>query len=375
MFDIRKIYNGLLFVTISWQVYANSVSNGVQGNILKYIQYILWALMLLLFMYVLFLKGLSQRGWAALLVFFLISIIACFFKDYVFIPFFIFGVYGIYISGQQIIKIYSYSMLVVVVSTVLLSLVGRFPMYTESNLLSMGFSNPNVLGFLITTIFIGFLITYNVPFVESLIIATLICLFDYICLGDNTAFTITIIFFALSFGKSDQFTLSLKEIVVCMPVALFILSWFLACFYGKYNWIYEISSFLTGRPAIWNAYKDIYTIHLFPQHIQIYTLSSYQYAFFGENLPLIYRGFDGAYIYLLLSQGILITALILYSLTYYVIHLNAKKQKKELYMMASMLIFAVTESIVIAPFGYFESYLVILIIRKLILGTRKTRYL
>ena len=44
-------------------------------------------------------------------------------------------------------------------------------------------------------------------------------------------------------------------------------------------------------------------------------------------------------------------------------------------MMASMLIFAVTESIVIAPFGYFESYLVILIIRKLILGTRKTRYL
>lgn len=126
-------------------------------------------------------------------------------------------------------------MLVVVVSTVLLSLVGRLPMYTESNLLSMGFSNPNVLGFLITTIFIGFLITYNVSFVESLIIATLICLFDYICLEDNTAFTITIIFFALSFGKSDQFTLSLKKIVVCMPVALFILSWFLACFYGKYN--------------------------------------------------------------------------------------------------------------------------------------------
>lgn len=67
------------------------------------------------------------------------------------------------------------------------------------------------------------------------------------------------------------------------------------------------------------------------------------------------------------------TIFILIAISYFVAQLDLKKEQIYICSTLSILIFGITESVAIAPFGYFENFLLILVIRKVLLGSREIK--
>lgn len=371
--NLKKIYNRLLQLAIVVQIFINSTNTTLKNTAFKYTQYFLWALMIALLLFLIHSNGITQRTMISVIIFLFITIIATLFNDKTIIPLFIFSTYCIYMDNTQIVSNYLKGITTIIIITVLLSISGFLPIKTGTNLLSFGFNNPNVFGFLLVIVYIGYCILNRYHLVIKILLAISLVCFNIFFLDDNTASIVIILFCILQLIHFEQINYFLQKMTIIMPELLLFVSYFLMRTYGKYKWTYSIDSFLTNRPQIWSFYNNLYGISLFPQKIQIYSLSNYEYFFFGQNLPLQYRGFDGAYIYLLIFDGIIMTIFILIAISYFVAQLDLKKEQIYICSTLSILIFGITESVAIAPFGYFENFLLILVIRKVLLGSREIK--
>lgn len=372
--NFTKIYNRLLSFTIAIQIIINSTNAFWKDSFFKETQYCLWVLMVIILLYFIQSRGITKRAVIGLCISFLYVIaLITLFKDKTFVPLLIFGAYCIYMNDIQIVRNYMNGIILAIIVIIGLSVIGYIPMKTDTNLLSMGFGNPNTLGFLLTIAYFGYCIVYKGSTTKRLLFAITLILFDIFYLDDNTASIIVGLFFVLQQVKSYQVTYLIREITACMPEILLLFCYFITYTYGNYDWSYTLNSFLTGRPEIWAFYNNSYGIHLLPQHVQAYSLTSFEYFTFGKNVPLQYRGFDGAYVYLLISEGIIVTFVIIISLTYLIRQLDLKQEKIILFSILCILIFGITESIAIAPLGYFENYLLTLTIKKILLGKTESK--
>lgn len=368
MARLNKVYNGLLIFTIFCQILINSTNSQFQYWGLNKYQYFLWLCMFFLFVYCFFKYSLSRTVLMRLLILLIITIVLLLLKDYFFVQLFIFVIYSLYIDTKEIIKDYFYGIIFAVITVILLSYIGFFPMYTPGNyLLAFGFNNPNTLGLLITLIYLsGYLIFDKVNEIITLIVTMGIIYFTFFPLDDKTASITIFIFYILIHINVKGFNYFIKWITIIIPFVLFILAVFLSFYVEKYNWTLRLSSWLTGRPEIWAQYYSIYKVHLLPHDVQTFSLSNYERNFFGNNTPLLYRGFDGAYSSGLLTQGVIGIIILLIVISYYIYCLDVNKDRKLIIVFLSLLIFAFTESIFIVPFGSFTNYLLILAVRNVL---------
>lgn len=367
--NLKKTYNRLLQFTIIIQILLNSTNTMLKNTVFRYTQYLLWGVMIILLLYFIHSNGMTKRAMVSITIFFCITIVAVLFKDKTIVPLFIFSSYCIYMDNIQIVSNYVKGITIAIIIISLLSIVGYLPMKTDTNLLSMGFNNPNVLGFLLVVAYIGYCILNKQYSIFKIILASGLIIFSVFFLDDDTACIVIILFYILQLTHSERINFFLQKLTIIMPEVLLLVSYCLMSTYGKYSWTYSIDSFLTNRPQIWSFYKNTYSIGLFPQKVQTYGISNYEYFFFGKNLPLQYRGFDGAYIYLLIFDGVVITFLIMFAISYFVANLDLKKEQVFISSVLCILIFGITESVAVAPLGYFENFLLILAIRRLMLGT------
>lgn len=243
-----------------------------------------------------------------------------------------------------------------------LSLLGFLPTRTSNNILSFGFVNPNILGFFLTNIVISFFLYKKDNWkLVKYILCVLVVTFDYFFLKDQSATFLTLLFIILSVILHNKIIFhAFRMILVTFPVLITFLSLFLTIDVYKYNWCLNLSRLLTYRPEIWNAYYNVYQLKWLPQQFQPFQLNQFGSSFYGSNVPFIYQGFDGSYIYNLITQGIFVSVMIIVILTYLVIKANLHGSYLILSYICILLIFAFTESMVASPFGYFESPLLII---------------
>lgn len=367
--NFNKMYNRLLCITIATQIFINTTNMPLNNSVFKYSQYFLWLLMVISFIFIVQVKGIGKRP-AICLCIIVSSVIIwiALFRDESLVPILIFSSYCIYIDDKQIIKDYTDGIFLAIIIVVMLCIAGYIPMRTSTNLLTMGFKNPNILGFLLTIAYMGYCILHRKNAILRLLLAGILITFNILFLDDDTASVVLILFYILQQVNSNRVAYIIKKITTFIPELLLIISWAIAYLYGSIKLLNTLNNFLTARPMIWSYYINLYGIKLFPQRIQTYNVSSFEYFFFGKNLPLQYQGFDGAYVYLLITEGVILTFLILFSINYLIIQLDFKQEKVLIFAVLCILIFGITESVAVAPLGYFENFLLILAIKKVILG-------
>lgn len=365
MDGLSKNYNRLLILTVFCQILINSTNSKFQYLGFNKFQYLLWGLMCLFFIFRLFVNGLPKYVLIRLCLFIIITIILLLLKDYTVLQLFIFVVYCLFLDNKEIVKDFFYAMSGAVIVVIPLSFAGIFPMYTPVNyLLAYGFNNPNTLGLIITLMYLSYYYVFdNINEYLFLGITILAMVIVKTQLGDNTALIVIGLFYIVTHIKSEKFDKFIKGLTMGLPFILCAVATFLSYFVENYNWTLKLSSFLTRRPEIWNQYYSIYSVHLIPQDVPLASLSNYGLYFYGSNLPLIYRGFDGAYSHDLLTQGIIVMVVILFIIAGFVFQLDSERDKKLISIVFVLLIFAFSESIFTVPFGSFANYLLILSVR------------
>lgn len=296
----------------------------------------------------------------------LILIGICFFSKLNILMFFIFVNYCLWMDGIKILQNYRNAMLCAVVVVVVLSFFGVLPIKLNG-LWVFGFNNPNILGLLLTQICLLNFVFYSKRYYFNYFCIILLFLFDIYYLDDGTSKLCLIIFILLySLYKLKYVRLLIIRFTLFLPTLLAAFTVFLTINFGKFQWTEELSEWLTNRPKIWNIYFNNYGINMWPQSVIQFSANDFTRRFFGNNLPIFYRGFDGSYIYNFITLGFFIGILLIIATTFFIYKI--KKDRALSCTICSLLFYSFTESAILAPFGYYESFLLVISIVVIIRG-------
>lgn len=292
-------------------------------------------------------------------VFILLAVFLALLKDSQFSILLLFAIFCSLIDPYMVMRAYFRGILYGVIIVSLASLLGYIPKML-GNIWVFGFSNPNAIGFLIATEILTYITLHwkKITFTDYLIFIIGL-LFEKIVLSDDTATIVLIIFMIIYLMSKKQSLFPLiSKLTIMAPIFLFSFSWFISNYYGRYSWIAKFSKIITDRPEIWSYYLNIYGVHLLPQKITLFFATDFQRAFFGGNLSNLYAGFDTSYIYMLLSDGLLLSFFIIFVLTYFA---NKIKTNPALICFTfSIFIFGFTETAVLTPLAYYQSVILII---------------
>lgn len=207
------------------------------------------------------------------------------------------------ISYEKVIYIYRFALIFQLFVGLVLSLIGKAPL-RRGNVLTLGFSNENVLG--IVLVFLSF--TLLVEFTEKGLNVTksyqkwaiflFLNLFNIIILNDYTAEIVSGVFIIGVILRKTlvKRKMIMRFIVVIIPLAMSII----AVHVGRNFPFIKVPITNTNmliRFSTWNAYFTKYQINFFPQKVVV---------------PL--TAYDGSYTYLLTFTGWLITGLFIIGL-------------------------------------------------------------
>lgn len=353
------IYTKILECSIFYFVLMNSLlRNNISISIINLSRILIFLVLgLALVWNVFFYQDLNAK--LKLLVLALIMILLFFINASQFSCLIFFAMYCLFIKPYKVIKLYFNGILYGIVIVVLLSLTNFIPKQ-QGNLWVFGFPNPNIIGFLVVAELLSYFILkwYRINFFDFIVF--LLCIFfEKKILSDGTAVIVLLIFLTTYMvSKNPKLFLLVRKLTLIAPIFLLAFSWFLASYYGKYNWIYRLSNFLTYRPEIWHDYLEIYGVHLLPSRMTILFATDFQKLFYGGNLPRLYAGFDTSYMYLLLSGGLIILLFIIFILSNFVY--RVKDNPAFICYSLALFIFGFTETPVLTPLGYYQNALLMI---------------
>lgn len=370
----KKKYRLLLSFTIFYTaIYSDSLWNNIlHYPIFNYIRYILLGCMLIAFLYKFAITSNSKRQmitYLYLLIFLVYNFL--FHNGMVLVPIVIFCLYVSYLNQREVIHAYALGLSLCVLLVIPFSLVGILPKSTSNNLLSYGFSNPNGLGEFVAIIFMSYLyLSWKRSKVWFLLLYIGAIYFNYSVLFDRTASICMIIFLLCYFLKYNIHSLNvIGWLSSFSPIILTIISLTLAFLYGKYDWIYDVDHWLAHRIYTWNYYLNIYGLHFIPNNIDFIKANDYQLSFYGKNIDVLLMGdFDGGYMYLLLRMGIINTITVLGILINYINKLRSRKLVALAILLLIFMLLAFTESPYLAPYGFFQSYLLVICFSHIVNG-------
>jgi hypothetical protein len=257
---------------------------------------------------------------------------------------FVFSAYIYFMDFREIIFSYFVGTLLGVITIVPLSLMKILPLYDSvKGMLSVGFRNPNTIGFYVMIVPMELLILFwndkrywvKIATWVGYIIAVLV---DKILFKDTTAIVLAVIFILLYWilkFRIVEKNLFVRIILVISPIILMILSYYLAKTYGMTPNSTAINELLSYRVGIWNFYLTNFPPHLFLQHIDT-----------SSFITVLGQGaFDGAYMSSLISNGILLTMFFVFTLSRTIL-VSFKYNKVELSILTIIfVVLAFTEGI------------------------------
>lgn len=210
-------------------------------------------------------------------------------------------------SPDLMLKSYCFSVEWNLIITFLLSVVGYSPLRNSSNgVITLGFSNENNLGLLITFLSIIFFTqlfhgnsSMYVRILKIVFIA-LTVFTDYFIIDDKTMVLVFFVFFVLLlfFRKINRAKVFIAQILaIVVPFYLLYESWILTRNFGNSELSFKLNEELSNRLFMWNWYYQKMGINLFPS-----TNKLTGYNFWGT--------IDGSYILFLLQYGIIFAFMI-----------------------------------------------------------------
>ena len=282
-------------------------------------------------------------------------------RDSAIILFSFFSMYCLYIPIIQIIRAYTFGVFSAISLVVFFSLIGVLPVKVE--LLSFGFDNPNTLAFYIMLVSISIVtLNWNTSKPRVFIFYFIALIFCEFLLSAETAFYSMILFIMCYFvvNKKDDINIFLKWLMICFPFFVTLICWYLGISFGKYNWTFKVNHFFSSRIEIWNYYLSTYPVRLLPQKVELIKANDFVKIFFGNNLsPLMSGAFDGAFIYNLVTQGLIISLIILFLLSWSMKQILNWKILPLALLYSVLLIYSITETVPLAFIDYFQSYFLI----------------
>lgn len=370
----KKKYRLLLSFTIFYtSIYSYSLWNNIlHYPIFNYIRYILLGCMLMAFLYKFAITSNSKRQmitYLYLLIFLVYNFL--FHNGMALVPIVIFCLYVSYLNQREVIHAYALGLSLCVLLVIPFSLVGILPKSTSNNLLSYGFSNPNGLGGFLAIIFMSYLyLSWKRSKVWFLLLYIGAIYLNYSVLADRTASICMIIFLLCYFIKYNIHSLNvIGWLSSFSPIILTIISLTLAFLYGKYDWIYDVDHWLSHRIYTWNYYLNIYGLHFIPNNFDFIKVNDYGLSFYGKNIDVLLTGaFDGGYMYLLLRMGIINTITVLGILINYINKLRSRKLVALEILLLIFMLLAFTENSYIAPYGFSQSYLLVICFSHIVNG-------
>lgn len=364
--ETKRGYRVLLVVTIFYMaIYNDSLwVNKFNHSIFGYVRYILICLMLVVFLYrLVFLNRSRERLLIVLGLFSFLVYNLLFHNEITFIPIIIFCLYANNLNRREVIQSYALGLILCVLLVVPFSLIGILPIRTDNNLLAYGFSNPNGLGGILSVIFMSYLyLNWRKCKVWFIVLYIGAIYFNYSILVDRTASICMLVFLMCYFIRLHIHNSDVIGLIgMFLPVILTIVSLVLAYMYGKYNWTYEVDHWLTRRVYTWNYYLNTNGVHLIPDKMGLVQANEFEKGFYGKNINVLLTGsFDGGYIYLLIRMGIINTIAIIGLIVNFFNRLRIENDVSLEILLIIFMICAFTENAYIAPYGYSESYLLVI---------------
>lgn len=277
-----------------------------------------------------------------------ISLFGLIFKDMNIFFLSIFCIFSFYLSSKEIVNLYNYSVIITLVSFVLLSILNFLPLWNNGNLV-LGFNNKNTTGYYIFYFaFVFYFINHKYSFINYFI--TFSCfILEWYLIQDRTAAILILLGIVLLVTPFIE-KITIRRILVILPIFLVLVSAFLTINFGKYIWINNLDKFLSWRISIWNNSWNMYTFSLIPQNINSVLTIARDYSL-GQQYTL--SGFDGFFALGVLQDGILLFIWIivnmLYVLQYFVKNLSLKN--RVIYILSILFIlFNFTEKVSIVYF-------------------------
>lgn len=247
-----------------------------------------------------------------------------------------------------VIKTYKWVFGTQLLAGLILSVIGIFPMYNGiTGKLTLGLSNENTLGLLLSLFFICSIIkinNQNLSITHNKIIypfLLLILLINLVILENETANAVLLIFFItyIIFKIKNNRILNILSIISgFIPILICIFSIYVGWNYTPTsNFLYNLNFKLTDRLYSWNYYFNFYGIQLLPQKDQI-------------TNPNIVRGnLDGFYAYCAIFFGILFLVLITVGLALCNYRLARSRNYIILALMIAFEFVGFTETVLLSP--------------------------
>lgn len=253
---------------------------------------------------------------------------------------------------NTIFYIYGINQLIILCMYILLTLLKIVPSFDEQGYFVLGFTNKNVLGFVLMNVFV-FLININITAKITKIIRVLILLVLFFIVyqytSDRTVALLMLVTFVLHWISKTKngVSRSVKLLIVSLPIILTVLSIFLAKNYARYTWIQHLDIFLSSRIKIWSEYWNTFNISWFPQNINIFNYN------FTPGEPLLIReAMDGFFALGLLQHGIIIFSifiiLLMVALYYSSKHYNS-------ILLISLIVYTIMCFSEYSPLTYYSS--------------------
>ncbi|MGA3272549.1 hypothetical protein ACA610_16585 [Lactiplantibacillus pentosus] len=211
--------------------------------------------------------------------------------------FFLVAFSSISLSIKGILKTYFYAVLCSIIVVILIASF-RFTTFFYQGIVTLGFLNPNTLGFYIALLSLIYMyLRWDFMNWKDWMLMIVIVLFCFKYLLDYTAvfmiagmLLLNLVIRGIPFLSKS---LIIKMLVIIVPLALTMLTFWLGENYGRFNFISEVNQVTSMRPQIWHYYLMNYPIKPFGQLL-------------NDNFLFIMNGqtvFDGTYLIFPLEHG------------------------------------------------------------------------
>lgn len=258
---------------------------------------------------------------------------------------FLIGGFCMLLSVDDILYSFGAASVLALLTVFGLTVAGVLPFYnTDIHYWVFGFKNPNNVGYYFTLVFSLFLVRqWKHPSNGLWAFLIISILIDKFWLHDMTAQLVS--FFLIGLWAIARKWPKLTDIrlvhwaIVAAPFILTALTVTIGKLYGRLGFLYKLNNVFTSRPAIWHYYMQQFPLKLL-----------------GGNIPpnvTVYRGaFDGAFLYYPLTNGFLVSLVLLVLISLMLHFLLKAKRLDVVCFVLSALAFSFSEN---APFFIYSS--------------------
>lgn len=357
---LQNVYNKLLETTIFYYVFYNSLFYKFYTDPIFFnVRYIILGLMGIMLLYKIFIIH-DKYKYITLIALAIFELMLYLCSQPSFFPFI--AAYAIYMTIPTILQSYMKGMIIGVLITVLMSIMGALPQ--NYPFLSLGFSNPNTLGFYLAIIAITFLVLHwNRRKIYYILFYLIILFINNFILDDKSASISMLIFlFMYVFTTSKKLTSIIVSFSCALPSFLVFLVFLLGKLYPKYIYSYKLNEIFSHRLELWNYFLLTYPVKSLPQNINFAEINKVEWQIWGNSSKSYMGVLDGAYINLLIQKGMLITLMTIVLLTIFLYILGKNNMKAYFYLTLTILLFGFSETAPITYTSFYQSYILIIAI-------------